>query len=151
MLLDTYDTKKLRDFVSYESASQQDVHGFMLRQNEGPSEERPLIDMTADLDSPWNKRVVEVLLSKIQASEEAARMGLADTVWRAGIKDRLRHIKSLWKQAQPRAHPETGIVETPNELGERVSRNVQEEMARHRRDTRRNTVRHENCACCFSL
>ena len=140
MLRDVYGVRKFQEFVSHESATSTNVRGFLMRQNEGPSEERPLIDMTADLDSPWNKRVVEVLLGKVQANEEAARLGLIDNMWRDGIKDRLRHIKGLWKRAQPRAHPDSGIRETPGELGARVSQNARDELARHRRDTRRNTV-----------
>ena len=145
MLKEVYGFAKLQE-LSYDTAAPPDVAGFLLRQNSGPSEERPLVDMRADLDSPWNKRVVEILLRKIQTREDAARIGLAEFQWRNGIKDRLRNAKGQWKQAQPRVDPATGIAGTPVDLGARVLQNEREELARHRRDSRRNTVSAWSCS-----
>ena len=140
---DTFGITKFEDVSSHHSAPTSVVKGFFRRENGGPDVDRLQIDMYGEIDSRWNQRVTRMLFDKVAANTEAVNMDLPRTVWEKGIKDRLRRMKDIWKMTQPRRHPKTGLVETPDELDHRVSESVAEEGARRRRDTRRSTVSYQ--------
>lgn len=137
---ETYQVTADADFAFYISADLDDVQAFTQNGFGGPDEIYPWIDMRGKLGSPWNTRIVELLVLKLTRKTESTKLKLPENIWREAVIRKLYTIKSIWRDAQPQYDPKTGVKESSQEVEKRLAQRRVEELLIHRRRGRRDSV-----------
>ena len=96
--------------------------------------------MRGKLSSPWNARIVELLVLKLARRTDSKKLKLPENIWREAVIRKLYTIKNIWRDAQPQYDPKTGAKELPQEVEKRLAQRRVEELLNHRRRGRRNSV-----------
>ena len=108
---DTYQVTSDADFAFYNSAEPESIKIFNHDGSGGPDKVYPWIDMVGGINSPWNSKVVALLVAKSMDRKESKKLKLPDNVWEKAVIRKLYIIRGIWKNAQPQHDPKTGAAE----------------------------------------
>lgn len=98
--------------------------------------------MLGNIDSPWNKRIIEILRQQFRDVEDENEWGLpprSNFYIEDVIKERIKRLCTAWRKSQCRLK-EDGQLETEKEWEERMITSISEDMKNARHLTRRRNV-----------
>ncbi|KAG1723514.1 hypothetical protein EDB19DRAFT_1916073 [Suillus lakei] len=115
---DVFNISQDIDFMLHEVASPEDVYSYEYEDGPGPNCKDIAFDLRHGSKSPWNDKVIGLLLEEL---------------WR---RERFKHLHTIWTAAQPKVTPKGGL-ETPAEVEQRLIAKKDEVLKAARQNTRR--------------
>ncbi|KAI5980485.1 hypothetical protein EDC04DRAFT_3035233 [Pisolithus marmoratus] len=132
------------DFITHKPASVHDVHAY--EHEDGPTPDKNMIafDLSQNYASPWNAFLLELLLQELQSHcrEENWPIKKSDNYIREILRDRYKHLRTIWRNAQPKVAA-TGHLEMPGEVEARLIN----ERTQAGKESRQATRRHNKYEC----
>ncbi|KAG1761637.1 hypothetical protein EDD22DRAFT_752405, partial [Suillus occidentalis] len=106
---DIFSISQDSNFMLHEPASHDDIYAYEYEDSPGPNCNHLTFDLKGGPKSPWNNKVVGLLL------EELHRRAYFKEV----LQDRYKHLRTVWIAAQPKVTAKGGL-ETPAEVEQRL-------------------------------
>ena len=113
-----------------------------LQDEDGPDLQDLRIDVATPFNSTWNMAVRDLLVQDFLGQQRISDWDLrprSRAYLEEMISNRLHRIWTTYRSAQPHVS-ETGHKETANEVGERVAREIDEDLRKSRHTSRRHDV-----------
>jgi len=139
---DVFEVNQDDDFALHDSVLPETARAYANDVGDGPKEADLHIDMTGGANSRWNKRVTEILLSKLKDSREEDQWQLphhSDAYLEELIKERLKRIMKVWAASQCRQKL-SGEVESWDEVKQRLIAQKEAQLLVNRHATRHRAV-----------
>ncbi|KAG2355952.1 hypothetical protein BDR07DRAFT_1301706, partial [Suillus spraguei] len=128
----------------------EDVYSYEYEDGPGPDLKNLAFDLKNGFKTPWNRKIIDLLLKEIQrrCSEERWPFQRSEAYFREILHDRYKHLRTIWTATQPKITAK-GTLETPTELEQRLIVKKDETLKATRQMTcRRNVCSQspDNCA-----
>ncbi|KAG2064013.1 hypothetical protein BDR04DRAFT_1163057 [Suillus decipiens] len=126
------------DFIVHEAASHQDVYSYECKDGPGPDLNNLTFDLKNGSKTPWNHRIIDLLLEEIQkrCDEERWPFQRSEAYFREILHDHYKRLHMIWTAAQPKITAK-GTLETPTELEQRLIVKKDKTLKATRQTTRR--------------
>ncbi|KAG2120410.1 uncharacterized protein F5147DRAFT_766328 [Suillus discolor] len=131
------------DFIVHEAASREDVFSYEYEDGPGPDLKNLAFDLKNGSKTPWNSKIVDLLLEEIQkrCDEEKWPFQRSEVYFREILHNRYKRLHMIWTAAQPKVTAK-GILETPVEVEKRLITKKDETLkATHQTMRQRNKYR----------
>jgi hypothetical protein len=141
LLKDVFKITQDTDFIVHEAASREDVYSYEYEDGPGPDLKNLTFDLKNGSKTPWNSKIIDVLLEEIQkrCDEEKWPFQRSEAYFREILQDRYKRLRTIWTAAQPKVTAK-GILETPVEVEKRLITKKDETLKATRQTTRRRNV-----------
>jgi hypothetical protein len=109
------------DFIIHETANHEDVYLYEYKDGPGPDLKSLAFDLKNGLKTPWNSKIINLLLEEIQrrCSEERWPFQRSKAYFREILHDHYKCLHMIWMAVQPKITVK-GTSETPTELEQRL-------------------------------
>jgi hypothetical protein len=139
---DVFEVNQDDDFALHDSVLPETARAYANDVGDGPKEADLHIDMMGGSNSMWNKKVTEILLSKLKDCREEDQWQLpyrSDAYLEELIKERLKRVMKVWAASQRRPKM-LGGVESWDEVEQRLVAQKEAQLLVNRHATRRRAV-----------
>ncbi|KAG1865296.1 hypothetical protein F4604DRAFT_1538517, partial [Suillus subluteus] len=111
---DVFSISQDSDFMLHEPASHDDVYAYEYEDGPGPNCNRLAFDLKGGPKSPWNDKVVGLLLEELhrRGDQESWPFRRSETYFKEVLQDRYKRLRTVWMAAQPKK-----LVRTLGEAG----------------------------------
>ncbi|KAG1906069.1 uncharacterized protein F5891DRAFT_934860, partial [Suillus fuscotomentosus] len=119
----------------------EDVYSYEYEDGPGPDLKNFTFDLKNGSKTPWNSKIIDVLLEEIQkrCDEEKWPFQRSEAYFREILQDRYKRLRMIWTAAQPKVTAK-GILETPIEVEKRLITKKDETLKATRQMTHRRNV-----------
>ncbi|KAG1858001.1 hypothetical protein DFJ58DRAFT_658856, partial [Suillus subalutaceus] len=126
------------DFMLHEPASHEDVYAYEYKDGPGPNCKHLAFDLKGGPKSPWNDKVIGLLLEELQrrGDQESWPFRRSEVYFREVLQDRYKRLRTVWTAAQPKVTAK-GRLETPAEVEQRLITKKDEALKVTHQTTRR--------------
>ncbi|KAG1904825.1 uncharacterized protein F5891DRAFT_976984 [Suillus fuscotomentosus] len=109
------------NFILHQAASHEDVYLYEYEDSPGPDCEDLAFDLRCRSKSPWNDKVIGLLLEELQRRDdiESWPFQRSEAYFREILQAHYKHLCMIWMAAQPKVTA-MGGVETPAEVEQRL-------------------------------
>ncbi|KAG1880916.1 hypothetical protein F4604DRAFT_1547564, partial [Suillus subluteus] len=118
-----------------------DVYAYEYEDSPGPNCNRLAFDLKGGPKSPWNDKVVGLLLEELhrRGDQESWPFRRSEAYFKEVLQDRYKCLRTVWMAAQPKVTAKGGL-ETPAEVEQRLITKKDESLKVTRQTTcRKNT------------
>lgn len=138
---DVFNISQDADFILHQAASREDVYAYEYEDGPGPNCQDLAFDLTCGLKSPWNDKVIGLLLAELQRRgvEESWPFSRSEAYFREVLQHRYKRLRTVWTAAQPKVTAKGGL-ETPVEVEQRLVTKKDGTLKATRQTTRRKNV-----------
>jgi hypothetical protein len=125
----------------HEPASHDDVYAYEYEDGPGPNCNRLAFDLKGGPKSPWNDKVVGLLLEELhrRVNQESWPFRRSEAYFKEVLQDRYKRLHTVWIAAQPKVTAKGGL-ETPTEVEQRLITKKDESLKVTRQTMRRKNV-----------
>ncbi|KAG1849478.1 hypothetical protein F4604DRAFT_1491249, partial [Suillus subluteus] len=116
----------------------EDVYAYEYEDGPGPNCQDLAFDLTCGLKSPWNDKVIGLLLAELQRRgvEESWPFRRSEAYFREVLQHHYKRLCTVWTVAQPKVTAKGGL-ETPAEVEQRLIMKKDGTLKATRQTTRR--------------
>jgi len=141
LLRDIFSISQDGDFIVHQPANRDDVYSYEYEDGPGPDSKNLAFDLANGSKTPWNARILDMLLNELQkrCKEEDWPLRRSDAYCREILEDRYKRLRTAWRAAQPKVTAK-GALETAEEVEERLIAKRNETLRSIRQTTRRRNV-----------
>ncbi|KAG1885141.1 hypothetical protein F4604DRAFT_1676540 [Suillus subluteus] len=135
---DVFNMSQDADFILHQAASREDVYSYEYEDGPGPDCEDLAFDLRCGSKSPWNDKVIGLLLEELQrrGDQESWPFQRSEPYFREILQDRYKRLRTVWTAAQPKVTAMGGL-ETPAEVEQRLITKKDETLKATHQTTRR--------------
>ncbi|KAG2744761.1 hypothetical protein P692DRAFT_20877833 [Suillus brevipes Sb2] len=135
---DVFSISQDSDFMLHEPASHDDVYAYEYEDGPGPNCNRLAFDLKGGPKSPWNDKVVGLLLEELhrRVNQESWPFRRSEAYFKEVLQERYKRLRTVWIAAQPKVTAKGGL-ETPAEVEQRLIMKKDESLKVTRQTTRR--------------
>ncbi|KAG2052996.1 hypothetical protein BDR06DRAFT_972674 [Suillus hirtellus] len=118
---DMFNISQDADFIAHEAACREDVYSYEYEDGPGPDLKNLAFDTKNRSKTPWNSRIIDLLLGELRrrGDEERWPFARSEAYFRKILQDRYKRPRTVWTCAQPKVMAK-GVLETPVEVEERL-------------------------------
>jgi len=129
------------DFIIHETANRKDVYLYEYKDGPGPDLKNLAFDLKNGFKTPWNSKIIDLLLKEIQrrCSEERWPFQRSEAYFREILHDCYKCLWMIWTAVQPKITAKV-TLETPTELEQRLIMKKDETLKATRQTTRQRNV-----------
>ncbi|KAG1775116.1 hypothetical protein EV702DRAFT_946811, partial [Suillus placidus] len=133
---DVFSISQDSDFMLHEPASHDDVYAYEYEDGPGPNCNRLAFDLKGGPKSPWNDKVVGLLLEELhrRVDQESWPFQRSEAYFKEVLQDRYKRLRTVWMAAQPK-FTAMGGLETPAEVEQRLTTKKDESLKVTRQTT----------------
>ncbi|KAG2054469.1 hypothetical protein BDR06DRAFT_854248, partial [Suillus hirtellus] len=115
-----------------------DVYAYEYEDGPGPNCKHLAFDLKGGPKSPWNDKVIGLLLEELQrrGDQESWPFRRSEAYFKEVLQDRYKRLRTVWMAAQPKVTAKGGL-ETPEEVEQRLITKKDEALKVTRQTTRR--------------
>ncbi|KAG2050007.1 hypothetical protein BDR06DRAFT_1011627 [Suillus hirtellus] len=138
---DMFNISQDADFIAHEAAHREDVYSYEYEDGPGPDLKNLAFDTKNRSKTPWNSRIIDLLLGELRrrGDEERWPFARSEAYFRKILRDRYKRLRTVWMCAQPKVTAK-GVLETPAEVEERLIAKKDELLKVTRQMTRRRNI-----------
>ncbi|KAG1901558.1 uncharacterized protein F5891DRAFT_931587, partial [Suillus fuscotomentosus] len=116
----------------------EDVYSYEYEDGPGPDLKNLTFDTKNGSKTPWNSRIIDLLLGELRrrGDEERWPFARSEAYFRKILRDRYKRLRMVWTCAQPKVTAK-GVLETPAEVEERLITKKDKLLKVTRQTTRR--------------
>ncbi|KAG1906103.1 uncharacterized protein F5891DRAFT_907256, partial [Suillus fuscotomentosus] len=134
---DVFNISQDTDFILHQAASREDVYSYEYEDSPGPNCKALAFDLKHGAKSPWNNKVIRLLLEELQrrGDEENWPFRRSDVYFREVLQVQYKCLCMVWMAAQPKVTAK-GILETLAEVEQRLITKKDESLKATHQTTR---------------
>jgi hypothetical protein len=141
---DIFQIEQDEEFIGHLGASRAEIQNFLDDVGDGPDRDNLLFDLAGRHDSPWNKRVIEILADRLEEQRSVLPRDKRPPKrprWYTEdlLMEKFKRCKIFWSRALPR-QTDSGIRESADELQRRLNETKEKASKAQRQNTRRLNV-----------
>ncbi|KAG1853564.1 hypothetical protein C8R48DRAFT_675830 [Suillus tomentosus] len=135
---DMFNISQDADFIAHEAARCEDVYSYEYEDGPGPDLKNLVFDTKNGSKTPWNSRIIDLLLGELwrRGDEERWPFARSEAYFRKILRDCYKRLRTVWTCAQPKVTAK-GVLETPAEVEERLIAKKDKLLKVTRQTTRR--------------